>query len=100
MYSAINQLKPVNDTQQHDIWAENRYEWKEKLADFIEDPLAYIATAFLMVSFVVFTVGTYLPDYDGSEYEVVSSARDSIQAFGAFLFPSCSLTFRLPSFLQ
>ena len=93
VYSAINQLKPVvNHMQPQDRWAQNTYEWNEKLADFIKDPLAYISIVFLIVSFIAFTVGTYLPDYDSPEYEVASSARGFIQALGAFFILSFLLS--------
>ena len=73
VYSAISQLgtgradhMPVGDT------------WNKKLLAFIKDPLAYIATMFLMVPFIGFMVAAYLPDYDSVHYEVASSARDAI----------------------
>ena len=45
--------------------------------------LSYFATVFLLVPFIAFTVGSYLPDYDSSEYEVALSARNTLQALGA-----------------
>ena len=73
VYSAISQLgngadcMPVQDT------------WDEKLFAFIKDLRAYIVAVFLIAPFIAFTVGAYLLDYDSSEYEVASSARDVIQ---------------------
>ena len=81
VYSAINQLgngadhMPPQDA------------WDEKLFTFIKDYrytvyhrlLLYTADMFLILPFIVFTVGSYLPDYDSLEYEVSSSARDAIQ---------------------
>ena len=86
VYSAISQLQFVNHAQLQED--KNRFEWDDKLADYFTNPLAYIVTVMLMVSFIAFTVGTYLPDYDSSEYEVVSSARYNIMGFcfiGVFL---------------
>ena len=79
VYSAISVLQSADHMQRDD----NRYKWKEKLVDPITDPLAYIAIV-LMVSFIAFAVGTYLPDYQSSEYEVASSARDWIHRLGFF----------------
>ena len=69
--------------------------WYNKLVAFIKDPLVFIATALLMAPFIAFTVGAYLLDYDSSEYEVVSSARNKIQTLGPWF-----ITFFLLSNLQ
>ena len=89
VYSAINQLSngvdhmPPQDT------------WDEKLFAFIKDPWAYIATIFLIASFIAFTVGSYLPDYNSSEYEVALSARNALQGLAP-----CFIVFFLLSNLQ
>ena len=85
VYSAISQLKSANHMHLQDIWDENRYVWDKKLIDFITNPLAYIAIVCLMASFIAYTVGTYLPDYDSSEYEVASSARESTYIYTGIL---------------
>ena len=38
--------------------------FKMKITAFIVDPVSYFVVIFLMVPFIMFTVGTYLPDYD------------------------------------
>ena len=49
----------------------------KKLYEFIKAPRAYIATMYLMVPFIIFIVGAYMPDYGSSKYEVASSAREA-----------------------
>ena len=95
VYSVINQLKSANHMHLQDIWDENRYVWDKKLIDFITNPLAYIAIVCLMASFIAYTVGTYPLDYDSTEYEVASSARESIYILGF-----CFIGFFLLSNLQ
>ena len=56
-----------------------------KIFFFLFDPVAYIAVVFLMGPFIAFCVGTYLPDYDGSEFEVDPDARNAAQVLG-FIF--------------
>ena len=56
--------------------------WDKKLFAFIKDPLAYIAIVLLMAPFIVCATAAYLVDYDGSKYEVASSARDAIHTMG------------------
>ena len=46
------------------------------------DPIAYIVVPFLMVPFIAFCVGIYLPDYDSSEFEVDSNARNAATILG------------------
>ena len=53
--------------------------WYKKLLAFLKDPLAYIVIVVLMLSFVAFTAGAYLVDYNIEDYEVASSARNTIQ---------------------
>ena len=74
VYSAIKN-KRADDMSKSD----------KKLHDFIEDPWAYLATVLLMVPFIVFIVGAYIPDYDSSDYEVASSAREAVHGLGFFL---------------
>ena len=54
----------------------------EEIFHFLRDPPAYIATIFLMVPFVAFCVGIYLPDYDSSVFEVDANARDAVEILG------------------
>ena len=89
VYSAIHQLNngadrmPEQDT------------WNKKLFAFIKDPLAYFSVVLLMAPFIVFTVATYLPEYNSSDYEVASSARNALQALGP-----CYIAFFLLANLQ
>ena len=53
---------------------------------FVYDPVAYVATIFLMVPFIAFCVGIYLPDYDSSEFEVDANARDAAGILGIIFF--------------
>ena len=87
VYSAIHQL----GTGKADHMPEGD-DWDKKLFAFIKDPLAYIAIVLLMVPFIAFIVGTYLPDYDSPEYEVPSSARDVIQTLGPLFIGSLLLS--------
>ena len=74
VYSAISRLS-LEVTPEGDIW-------DKKLFAFIKDPLAYIAIVFLMAPFIVCAMAAYLVDYDGSKYEVASSASDAIHTLG------------------
>ena len=60
--------------------------------------LPFFAIVFLLVPFIAFAVGSYLPDYNSSEYEVALSARIALQALGAcfivfFLFFNLEVLF-------
>ena len=73
VFSAINQMTTgADDMPEQDTW-------NYKLFAFTTDPLGYISALLLIASFVAFTVGAYLLDYDSSDDEVSSSARDAIQ---------------------
>ena len=73
VFSAINQMTTgADDMPEQDTW-------NYKLFAFAEDPLGYISALLLIASFVAFTVGAYLLDYDSSDDEVSSNARDAIQ---------------------
>ena len=54
----------------------------EQIFYFLVDPVAYIAAIFLMVPFIAFCVGIYLPDYDSSEFEVDANARNAAEILG------------------
>ena len=72
VYSAIYEMTNGADSMlPQDIW-------NKKLFAVLKDPLAYIVTMVLMLSFVAFTAGTYLVDYNIMDYEVASSARNTI----------------------
>ena len=65
--------------------------WNMKLFAFVRDPLALLSVVIFIVLFIVFAVGTYLPDYDSSDYEVASTVGNAIQGLGpcfivSFLF--------------
>jgi len=53
-----------------------------KLSAFIRDPLALLSVIFFLVLFIVFAVGTYLPDYNSSDYEVASAVGNAVQGLG------------------
>ena len=46
------------------------------------DPIAYIVVPSMMVPFIAFCVGIFLPDYDSSEYEVDSDAQSAAIILG------------------
>ena len=69
--------------------------WNMKLLTFVRDPLALLSVIILMVLFIVFAVGTYLPDYGSSDYEVPSDVRHAVQGLGP-----CFIIFFLFSNLQ
>ena len=46
------------------------------------DPIAYIAVPYLMVPFIAFSIGAFLPDYDSSDVEVDSNARNAATILG------------------
>ena len=56
--------------------------WTHKLFAFTKDYLAYISIGVLIILFIPFAVGIYLPDYNSSEYEVASSVRTTAQVLG------------------
>ena len=53
-----------------------------KTMSFLKDPFVYIAVIFLMVSFIPFVVGTFLPDYNDSE--MIDGAKSAANGLGAF----------------
>ena len=89
IYSLINQFSA---TPADYIWT---LPWNMKLTAFIVDPVSYFVVIFLMVPFIVFVVATYLPDYDDSDFEVASSARNAVQGLGP-----CFIAFFLLANLQ
>ena len=89
IYSLINQFSA---TPADYLWT---LPWNMKLTAFIVDPISYFVVIFLMVPFIVFVVATYLPDYDNSDFEVASSARNAVQGLGP-----CFITFFLLANLQ
>ena len=89
VYSLINQFSA---TPADYIW---NLPFKIKMTAFIVDPVPSFVVIFLMVPFIVFTVGTYLPDYDESDFEVESSARNAVEGLGP-----CFIIFFLLANLQ
>lgn len=89
LYSLINQFSA---TPANYIW---KLPLSMKTTAFIVDPVSYFVVIFLIVPFIVFTVATYLPDYDDSEFEVASSARNAVQGLGP-----CFIIFFLLANLQ
>jgi len=65
-----------------------KYQYIKRMPDsvktmaFLRDPLAYFAVIFLMVPFIPFTVGTFLPDYENGQ--VADGARSAAGGLGAF----------------
>jgi len=58
-----------------------------KLLAFLVDLKAYVAVIFLMIPFIFFALGTFLYDYQTSDFELVSSARNAAIGFGGgFIF--------------
>lgn len=65
------------------LTTESRLVWNFKLFAFIRDPLAYFTVSILITLFIIFTVGTYLPDYNSSDFDVAPSARNAVDGLGA-----------------
>ena len=74
VFSAINQIGTGRADRMPDGTT-----WNYKLFAFIKDPLAYATVVLLIVSSIAFSVVTYLPDYDNTDYELVLDARDTIK---------------------
>ena len=89
VYSLINQF---SSTEALLIWT---MPLSVKLFAFLRDPIAYVAVVFLMGPFIAFTVGTFLPDYNSSDYEVASGASDAAGGLGV-----CFVIFFLLANLQ
>ena len=53
-----------------------------KFLSSMVDPVAYILAIFLIVSFIFFTVGAFLPDYEESNFEVTARARTAAEILG------------------
>ena len=76
IFSAINQLSTRAERMlPPDLW-------DDKLFAFVREYWSYTATMFLVVPFTFFSVAVYLPDYGSTDYEVASSARNSIEGLG------------------
>lgn len=76
VFSAINQLNHGADIMP------TLEPWNKKLFMFITDPLAYIAASILMVPFIVYTVGIFLPDYNSSDFATASGAKNAAEGLG------------------
>jgi len=53
-----------------------------KLLGSARDPLAYISVIIIMLLFIAFTVGTFLPDYDHSEFDIPNGAKTATKVLG------------------
>ena len=53
-----------------------------KLITFVFDPAAYISVILLILPFIAFTIGTFLPDYNNSKYEVSIGASTGAESLG------------------
>ena len=53
-----------------------------KVMAFLRDPWAYFAVIFLMVPFIPFMVGTFLPDYDDSDLKISDGTRSAAVGLG------------------
>ena len=54
----------------------------DKIFYFLHDPWVYSVVPFLIVPFIAFCVGIYLPDYDSSEFEVDPNAKSTAEILG------------------
>ena len=54
----------------------------EKLFSFFIDPITYTVVVFLMVPFIPFAVGAFLPDYSSSDFIVSPTVRNTAHIFG------------------
>ena len=53
-----------------------------KLLAFVRDPIAYILVILQVVPFIPFAIGSFLPDYDQSEFDVAPGLRIAAQVLG------------------
>ena len=53
-----------------------------KFLSFVVDPIAYVLASILIFSFIAFTIGTFLPDYEESDFEVTAGARTAAEILG------------------
>ena len=75
-------------------WFSDEVGTVQKIFYFLGDPLSYLIVIFLMVPFIAFCVGIYLPDYDSSEFEVDADARGAADNLGVtfiVIFLFCNL---------
>ena len=92
IYSAISILQHANDRQElQNLWDENSSDWQYKVFDFIKNPctnntivLGYIAIGISVGLFILLAVGTYLVDYNSSDYEVESTVENAAHILGIF----------------
>jgi len=66
-----------------------------KVFAFLNDPIAYVAVIFLILPFAAFTVGTYLVEYNSTDFEVEMGIRSAVQVLAP-----CFMAFFLLANLQ
>ena len=54
-----------------------------KLLGSVRDLFAYISAIIVMLLFIAFAVGTFLPDYDHSEFDIPNGAKTAAKVLGA-----------------
>ena len=79
------------------VWSDKTQSTCKKIWFFILDPVAYIVVPFLMIPFIVFCVGSFLPDYDNSEFDIDLHAKNAAMYLGVafiviFIFDNISAT--------
>ena len=80
IYSAISALEDPNYFQRlQNLWDANRSDWQYKLFNFIKNPSAYIAIVLSMLAFIAFAVGSYLVDYNSSDYELELTEENAVR---------------------
>ena len=79
IYSAISVLEYPNYCQRlQNLWDANRSDSQYKLFNFTKNLSAYIAIVLSMLAFIAFAVGSYLVDYNSSDYELDLTVENAI----------------------
>ena len=64
-------------------WLLEELDASEEIFYFLLDPIAYIIVPFLMGPFIAFCIGSFLPDYDNSEFDIDPHAKTTAEVLGA-----------------
>ena len=65
-------------------WLLEELDASEEIFHFLLDPISYIIVPFLMGPFIAFCIGSFLPDYDNSEFDIDPHAKVTAKVLGAF----------------